>query len=171
MEAIEAILSRRSIRRYTKSPVPQAIADKVLECGFAAPSARNRRPLRFVLINDSDKLMRLSLVHQYTTMVKEAAFAILVCGDSNKEDRRQFLDQDGAAAAQNMLVAANALGLGGVWCGIVAGGESEIKVRALLGLPAHVYPLALLAFGMPDERKAPYEGIEPDAMHINGWQG
>lgn len=169
MDALDAILTRRSIRRYRDSALPEGAARKLLECGFAAPSAKDRRPLHFVLVGDRGKLDALGAMHPYAAMVADAAAAIAVCGDLSLEERSQMLNQDGAAAAQNMLLAAHAMGLGAVWCGVPEGGEREEAIRGICGLPAGIVPLALLAFGLPDEEKGAPSRYDDAKVHRDRW--
>lgn len=171
MEAVTAILTRRSIRKYKPDGVPEDIVRKVLECGFAAPTARNRRPLHFVLIKDSHALAELGSMHTFTTMAAGSAFSVLICADSALEERRQFMDQDGSAAAENMLLGAHAMGLGGVWCGIQEGGDREIAVRRICSLPESIIPIALMVFGIPDETREVPERYDAGKVHADRWRG
>ncbi|MBP7110618.1 MAG: nitroreductase family protein [Firmicutes bacterium] len=170
MEALQAILTRRSIRKYKKDPVDDSTIRKVLECGFAAPTAKNRKPLHYIVIKDRDVLSRLGSMHMYAGMVEGSAFSILVCGDYALEDRRQFIDQDGGAACENMLVGANAMGLGGVWCGVPEGGEREDAIRKICRIPPGITPVALLAFGVPDEVKETPDRYDASRVREDVWE-
>ncbi len=171
MEAFDAILTRRSIRKYKPVKVSDENVKKLLECGFAAPTARNKRPLHFLVIEDRGQLIALGAMHVFTAMVAQSALSILVCGDLGLEDRRQFLDQDGSAATQNILLGAHAMGLGAVWCGVPKDGEREIAIRGICGLPENIVPVSLVAIGVPDEKKdAPdrYDGTRVRQTAGNG---
>ncbi len=169
MEALTAILTRRSIRKYKPAEVPDDVIRKVLECGFAAPTARNRRPLHFVLIKDRAALSGLGSMHTFTSMAAGSAFSVLICADSTLEERRQFMDQDGSAAAENMLLGAHAMGLGGVWCGIQEGGDREAAVRRICSLPEGIIPIALMVFGVPDEVREVPERYDAGKVHADRW--
>lgn len=169
MEALQAILTRRSIRKYKAEAVSDGIIRKVLECGFAAPTARNRRPLHFILVKDRGILSELGSMHAFTAMVAGSAFSVLICADGALEERRQFMDQDGSAAAENMLVGAHALGLGGVWCGIHDGGDREAAVRRICSLPDGIAPIALMAFGIPDEQREAPDRYDAGKVHEDRW--
>lgn len=170
MEAVKAIITRRSIRKFKPDEVPEDIVRKVLECGFAAPTARNRRPLHFVLVKDRSSLTELGSMHTFTAMAANSAFCVLVCADGALEERRQFMDQDGSAAAENMLLGAHALGLGGVWCGIPEGGDREVAVRRICCLPDGIFPIALMVFGVPDEAREVPERYDAGKVHADRWQ-
>ena len=81
MDAMEAILSRRSIRQYTAQPVPDELITELLKAAMSAPSSGNRQPWQFVVINERQILDEIPRFHPYSKMLKEAPVAILVCGD------------------------------------------------------------------------------------------
>ncbi len=170
MDALTAILTRRSIRKYKPDEVPEDVIRKVLECGFAAPTARNKRPLHFVIVKDRSALTELGSMHTFTAMAAGSAFCVLICADSALEERRQFMDQDGSAAAENMLLCAHSMGLGGVWCGIQEGGDREVAVRRICSLPENIVPIALMVFGVPDEVREVPERYDAGRVHADRWQ-
>src|SRR3989304_5740077 len=119
MDALEAMRTRRSIRKYTVQPVPQEIIDKLLRAGMSAPSAGNRQPWAFLVIPDLTVLDEIVKVIPSFDLLKEATLGILVCGDLTKvRSGSQIWVQGCAAATQNILLAAHALGLGAVWLGV-----------------------------------------------------
>ena len=79
MDTMEAIFTRRSIRKYTKQPVSDEVLKELLEAAMYAPSAGNRQPWCFVVINDRKILNKIPEYHPYAQMLKEAPVAILVC--------------------------------------------------------------------------------------------
>ena len=85
MDAIEAILSRRSIRKYTEQRVPERDIKELLEAAMSAPSAGNEQPWQFVVIDDRRTLDEIPKFHPYSQMLKEAPVAILVCSDERLE--------------------------------------------------------------------------------------
>ena len=85
MDAIEAILSRRSIRRYTPQPVSEETVRLLLEAAMSAPSAGNEQPWHFVVITERRLLDEIPRFHPYADMLQEAQMAILVCGDTERE--------------------------------------------------------------------------------------
>jgi len=169
MEALEAILTRRSIRKYSGEPVDDETVQKMLAAAMSAPSAGNEQPWQFVVIRDRRLLAKVPEVHAYAQMVPEAALAILVCGDLSRERHRGFWVQDCSAGTENLLLAAHALGLGAVWLGIYPREERAASFRRLLGLPEHIVPLALVAIGHPAEKKPPAARYNAERVHNDGW--
>lgn len=113
---LDAIRSRRSIRKYTGEPIAEPIRRAILEAGFYAPSAMNRRPFHFVSITDRELMQKLSDLHPYAKMLPQADWAIIVCGDESVSG--PFYMDDCAAATQNILLAAHSRGsapYGAVW--------------------------------------------------------
>ncbi len=169
MDAIETILTRRSIRRYTRDPVPDALVNELLAAGMSAPSAGNQQPWQFVVVADPGLRAAIPTFHPYAQMVPEAPVAILVCGDLRLETYPGYWIQDCAAATQNILLAAHAKGLGAVWVGIYPREERVQRIQGLLGLPAHVIPLALIPLGIPRERVPPANRFDPSRIHRDRW--
>jgi nitroreductase len=169
MDAMQAILSRRSIRRYTSDPVPSGQVDRLLAAAMAAPSAGNQQPWHFVVLRDRSLLEAIPKFHPYSAMLKEAPLAILVCGDVKLEKHEGFWVQDCSAATENLLLAAHAEGLGAVWLGLYPQPERVAGMRELLGLPENVIPLALIAVGQPAEEKGPAERFDASRVHQDRW--
>ncbi|MBN1919672.1 MAG: nitroreductase family protein [Anaerolineae bacterium] len=169
MDAIEAIMTRRSIRRYSGTPVQEALVTQLLETAMAAPSANNQQPWHFIVIDDRALLDAITKVHPYSQMLKEAPLAIMICGDTQLARHSQYWVQDCAAATQNVLVAARALGLGSVWMGCYPNEERAGGLQRLFKLPDSVIPLALIAIGYPAEEKGAANRYNPDRVHRNQW--
>ena len=169
MDALEAILTRRSIRQYTTKPVPDEFVTDLLKAGMSAPSAGNQQPWHFMVINDRNILNAIPQFHPYSSMLKEASLAILVCGDEKLEYHQGYWIQDCSAATENILIAAHALGLGAVWLGIYPREERVSGMRNLLALPAHVMPLSLISIGYPAEQKPPADRFDRKKIHYNRW--
>ena len=115
-QTINAILGRRSIRKFTEERVSGEVRDLLLECAFAAPSAHGRRPCEFIVIEDRQVLNDLAEAHDSGKMLRQAPLAIAVCAQTAgyPEGDRAWVE-DCAAAMENILIAARALGLEGVW--------------------------------------------------------
>ena len=169
MDAMEAILSRRSIRRYTDKPVPEEVITELMEAAMSAPSASNQQPWQFVIINDRRILDEIPKIHPYAHMLKEASWAIAVCGDQNLATMGEYWIQDCSAATQNILIAAHARGLGAVWLGVYPREERAKTAQKLLGLPEHVIPLCFISIGYPAEKKPPANRYDASRVHHNRW--
>ena len=171
METMEAILTRRSIRRYTEEGVPDTVIEEILRAAMQAPSAGNGQPWQFVVITDRATLREVPRFHPYAKMVPDAPVAILVCGDLRREIYEGFWVQDCSAATQNILLAAHAKGLGAVWVGIYPLEDRIAGFRRLLGLPEHVIPLSLVPIGFPAVRKPGEERFDRSRIHRDRWEG
>jgi nitroreductase len=165
----DPVLSRRSVRKYTTEPVTDEHVERLLRAAMAAPSAGDQRPWQFVVVRDRATLAAITEVHPYARMLHEAPLAIVVCGDTELEKWLQFWEQDCAAATENLLVEAEALGLGAVWLGVHPLTERVEGLRRLLDAPGHVVPFAVVAVGHPAQRKPPSDRYDPARVHHDSW--
>jgi len=169
MDALQTILSRRSIRLYTPEPVSEAMVNDLLRAAMSAPSAGNQQPWQFVVIRERQKLDSIPVFHPYAEMVKSASVAVLVCGDMRLEKNKGYWVQDCSAATQNLLLAAHAQGLGAVWVGVYPSEERLEGFRKLLEIPEEIIPFALVPVGYPAESKPPSNRYEPSRIHNDHW--
>lgn len=170
MDAIEAIMSRHSIRRYSGETVPDELAEKLLHAAMAAPSARNERPWHFIIVRDRGLLTRVPEVNHHAQMATEAALAIVVCADPKLQNgANDYWVQDCALAGQNILLAAHALGLGAVWTALYPDQGRVEKARELFHIPQGVVPLCLIPVGWPAEKKAHEERYDAKRVHRERW--
>ena len=169
MEAIEAIVSRRSIRKYTSNSVPKNVIDELLRAAMSAPSASNEQPWHFVVIDDRKIMNDIPKFHPYSQMLLEAPCAIVVCGDMLLARGMEWWVQDCSAATQNILIAANANGLGAVWLGVYPREQLVEGVRKLLGLPEHIIPFCAVSIGYSAEKKPPSNRYDLKRVHNNKW--
>ncbi len=168
VDAIEAILSRRSIRNYTSQKVSDELIKELLEAAMSAPSAGNEQPWHFVIINDRNLLGEITRFHPYSGMLRKAQVAILVCVDLDSGNEG-FLVQDGSAATENLLIAAHAKGLGAVWLGIYPLKERIAGMLKLLDLPERILPLSLISMGYPAEEARREDRYHLARVHTNRW--
>jgi nitroreductase len=168
MDAMEAILTRRSIRKYTKDPVPDNLINELLKAGMAAPSARNEQPWHFVVVTDHKIMDEVPKFHPFSKMLIEAPVAIVVCGDTSTLSDIYWVE-DCSAATENILIAARALGLGAVWLGIYPGDLRVKPLQKLCGLPEKIIPLGIISLGFPAEEKPPANRYDAKRVHYNGW--
>ncbi|MCO5382392.1 MAG: nitroreductase family protein [Methanosarcina barkeri] len=169
METMDAIFTRRSIRKYLPKPVDKDVIENILKAGMNAPSAADEQPWHFVLIDRRDLLEKISEIHPYAKMLKAAPAAILVCGDVDVPKFTDFWIQDCSAASENMLLAAHDLGLGAVWIGVHPVENMVREVRNLLNVPEHVVPLSIIAIGYPAEEKSGRLRYDASRIHNNSW--
>ena len=168
--AINNIMTRTSIRQYTNEPVSKADIETMLRAGMAAPTAVNRQPWHFVVINSKEKLAELAGSNPRGGMLKQAALAIVVCGNMDKAlqgPAQGFWIQDCSAATENILLAANALGLGAVWTGLYPDENRAGEVAKILKLPQAFIPLCTIVIGHPAERPQPKDKWKPENVSYN----
>jgi nitroreductase len=170
MDTMEAIRTRRSIRKFTDRPVERELVMELIEAAMYAPSAGNEQPWQFLVINDRALLDEVPHINPNAAMAREASVAILVCGDLTLEKFQGFWVQDCSAAAQNLLLAAHAKGLGAVWTGIYPMEDRVEKMRNLLGLPGHITPLALIPLGYPNKEATAESRFKKDRIRFNKWE-
>jgi nitroreductase len=169
MEAMDVILGRRSIRKYTAEPVADEQVKRLLEAGMAAPSAHNRQPWHFIVIDDKATLLEIPKFHKYSKMLEQAPLAIVVCGDLELEAGTGFWVQDCAAATQNILLAAKAMRLGAVWLGAYPNEGIVKSLRSLLKVPERNVPFCIISVGHPMEEKPPANRYDVGRVHRNLW--
>ena len=161
---LNLIYQRRSVRQFTGVPLPEDTITELIEAAMAAPSAKNRRPWHFVVVTDERMRTAISANHPFAPFAKQAGAVIAVCGG----DDHELVQQDLAAATQNLLLAAAGLGLGACWCGMT--GERQPGIRTLLGIPEHVPLCSLVCIGYPKENPEPRTQFDPERIHWESWR-
>jgi len=169
MEAYEAILTRRSSRAYTDQSVSEELIHKLLVAAMSAPSAANGQPWQFAVITERGILDALADFLPFGKMLKQAPLAIIVCGETKSPALEGYWVQDCSAATENLLLAAHALGLGGVWLGVYPREDRVAGVRGIAGIPERATPLCVLSIGHPLEPGGPVERYSDERVHRNGW--
>ena len=170
-EKILPILSRRSIRKYAAEPVTDDEVRALLEAAMSAPSAMATDPWRFLVLRDRASLSALADILPYGKMLNEAPLGIVVCGELAHAHRQElsYLLQDCSAAVENLLLAANLLGLGAVWLGVHPNEDRITGIRARFNVPQDILPLAVISIGRPAERPAPRTRYKDAAVHLGRW--
>lgn len=169
---IEAIHNRKSVRHFTDEPVTKDQLEELIRAGMAAPSARNLQPWAFIAITKRDILDRLANGLPYAKMLFKANAAIVVCGipdRSGQDSPEGYWVQDCSAATQNILLAAEALGLGAVWTGVYPRQERVTVVKEILGIPEKVIPLNVIPIGHPDGIDKPKDKFREENIIWEGW--
>ncbi len=171
---IDCIMTRTSVRSYTDRQVEDSIVNKILRAGMAASTAANQQPWQFVVVTEQNLKDSITSAFEYTKMVEHCSFAVVVCGDMDNLFKGDMPDggfwvEDCSAASENMLLAAHALGVGGVWCGIYPLKDRENRLREILSLPSNLTPLNVMAFGYPSQQAAPKDKWVPAKIHYNAF--
>ncbi len=169
MDVIEAINTRRSIRKFTGEVICDEELKIILKAGFQAPSAHNFEPRDYVVIKDRQVIEKITEFHPYAKMLPEAGCGIVVCGDSQKQPEIGFLVADCSASIQNMLLAAHGLGLGAVWCGIYSVENLVKSMSDLLNLPEHIIPIGMVVVGKKSADKQPKDRYDESKIHYDRW--
>lgn len=167
--ALENILTRVSVRQFTDAPVSDEQLNALIRSGMSAPTGVNRQPWEFYIIKDARAREELAAALPYAKMTAKAPAAIIVGGN-----RERFLEgedsvlweQDLSAASENILLAANALGLGGVWTCIFPHRDRIDAVSKILNLPDNIVPFSLIPIGHPAAKRLPMDKWHPERIHI-----
>jgi nitroreductase len=158
MDVLEAIKGRRSIRKYTQEPVSQEQVNQILEAGRWAPSRGNSQPWKFIVLEDAQIRKELAEAIPNGKFLAEAPQGVAVVIDPKSS---KHPEQEGAAAIQNMLLKAHALGLGTCWISVY-GTDCEQKAKQILLIPEEELLVSVVSIGYPAEtpekgRKGPDE--------------
>lgn len=171
-DTLKTIFARKSVRTYRSEAVSDEKLQVLVRAGMAAPTAVDKRPWEFVVVTDRAVLKQLADALPYAKMADRAAAAIVVGGDVRKQwggMESDYWIMDCSAATQNILLAAESMGLGAVWTAVYPE-ESRVRaVRQILGIPHHVVPLNLIPVGMPAGREKAKDKYDPRQVHWNKW--
>lgn len=164
-DAIDVIMTRSSIRSYSDRPVSAEQVDTLLRAAMAAPTAMNEQPWRFVVVRNREVLDTIASRFSTMKMAAEAQVAIITCGDINAVFNAKYPDywiEDVSAATENLLLAAHAMGLGAVWCGIYPVEERVEQFSEMFSLPANIIPMACVNIGYPAAEATPKDKWKPE---------
>lgn len=156
-DALTVIHERKSVRHYTGDPVNKEDIDKILRAAMSAPAAIHMIPWKFIVVTDKEKLMALADGLPFAKMLTAAGTGIVVCAVPKEAalGSEDFAILDCACASQNILLAAEALGLGAVWTAVYPNKELMAFVRKELNIPEYVIPVNVIPVGHPTgEEKA-----------------
>lgn len=156
MDVLTAIKTRRSIRSFISKEVERSKIETILEAGFCAPTAKNKRPWYFIVTRNKDfmdSLINADIGQSNYISLRTADCCIIVCGDKSIQGINEFLLEDCSAAAQNMLLAAHGLELGATWCCLPKTGQRYKYVCNFYSLREKVIPIAIITLGYPSEEK------------------
>lgn len=173
MDAIQNIMSRISVRQYFDREISEEALRTILEAGMAGPSCVNARDWSFLVVRDREMLNKMADANgRPAEPLRTAKVGILVCGDLERafKGAPDYWVVDGSIAAQNMILAANALGIGSVWLGTWPQ-MNRVRAQAeLFGLPETQIPHSIIAFGYPKEESTKQKQIwEENRVHYETW--
>jgi nitroreductase len=166
------IFQRKSVREYTGKPAGREQLVDLVKAGMAAPTARNRQPWQFVVVVEKEPLAKLAAGLPYAKMLASAGAAIVVCGDldiARAGETEDLWMQDCSAATQNILLAAESMGLGAVWTAAYPYEDRMKAVVDVLNLPQHIVPLNVIPVGYPVGNEKPKDKWKPERLHWNSF--
>ncbi len=165
--ALSAIYNRKSVRSFIKDrPVSNEDVQALIKAGMSAPSGKDTRPWEFVIINDRAILDKMAEELPTTKMLSQAPMAIVVCGDTI---RSSYWYLDCSAATENILLAAEAMELGGVWTAAYPYRDRMATVIKHTNMPAQVLPLAVIPIGYPMGNHSVKDKYDEKKIHMNKW--
>lgn len=169
MKIQEALLNRRSIRKYTGQKILGEDFNKILNAAMYAPSAMNLQAWQFIVIDEKEILIETIKSIPYAEMLKQSSATIIVCGDSAVEKNESWLLQNCSASIQNILLSAHGLGIGSCWIAIHGMDDVYKNIRVQFKLPENIVPVALISLGYPDEKVEAEERFKQEKIHFNKW--
>lgn len=162
---MKEIFHRVSVRRFEDRPVEDDKIDQVLRAAMAAPSAGNQQPWDFYVVTSKEKLQALAQVSQYAGCAANAPMAIVAAYRQEGCRFPQYAQIDLAIAMQNIWLAVDSLGLGGVWLGIAPEQDRMEKVEKILPIEAGQRAFAVFPMGYPAEHKEQQDRFKPERIH------
>lgn len=172
MNAIEAILTRKSIRKYTGEHISEESLHKILEAAISGPTCANRRDWQFIIVRDRKTLNQMADANgKPADPLRTADVGILILGDLDRAfpPAKDYWIIDGAIAGQNICIAAQDLGLGCVWLGTYPEMDRVERQRKLFHLPENVIPHSVLALGIPAEEGREKTKFEEDRFYLEAY--
>ena len=166
MELKEALLKRRSVRKFSEEPVLEEMIEELLHAAMSGPSACNKKPWDFYVVSNKEVLKELQSASKFTKMT--APLAMIVCGDLSRAlplGMAEYWIQDCSAATENILLRVTDLGLGAVWCGIHPQKRAVQKVREILGMKDKLVPLNIILIGHPAEEPEARDQYDEKRVH------
>jgi nitroreductase len=162
METLDCILSRKSVRKYSEQPVTDEQIDTLLRAAMAAPTGKNVRPWEFVVVRNREVLDAMAEALPYAKMLTQANVAIVVCGDAEKS---AYWYVDCSAATQNILLAAENMGLGAVWTATYPYEDRMDVCKKALNLPDNILSLCVIPVGYPAKPFQPMDKYDTTKIH------
>ena len=165
---MDILMNRRSVRRFTEQKVEPEKIDRLMRVAMEAPSAQNQQPWEFIVIDEKEKIEKLSEFSPYSGLLKGAPLAVVILERQGNRAQR-FAPQDLGACTENLLLGAVEQGLGAVWMGVGKDNPRETFLIDMFNLPERVKPFAVIAIGYPAEENANrfVDRYEAERVHYN----
>jgi nitroreductase len=170
-ETISTIHNRKTVRDFTKQAVPQELLNVLIKAAMAAPTAVNSQPWEFIVVTEKSKLEKLAHSLQFSRMLDSATAAIIVCTDPNKSKDKDvnYAIIDATLASENILLAAESLGLGGAWVAVFPKDSVIEYIRNEFDIPDNIIPLNIIPLGFPVGNEKPKNKYNPGVVHFEKW--
>jgi len=170
-DTLSIIHHRKSVRNFTGESVTQNEIDILLKAAMAAPSAVNCQPWEFIVVQERKTLDALGDALPYAKMIFKAGAAIIVCGVPEKAHKQlaEYAVIDSSLASQNILLAAEAIGLGALWTAAYPYPDRMKSVSTILNIPTTIIPLNVIPIGHPTGEDLPKEKFHPGKIHKEQW--
>jgi nitroreductase len=170
-DTLSVIHNRKSVRNFTGESITQNEIDILLKAAMAAPSAANCQPWEFVIVTDRKTLDTLGDALPYAKMIYKAGAAIVVCAVPAQAHKQmhEYAVIDATLASHNILLAAEAMGLGAIWTAAYPNPDRMKSVITILNIPANIIPLNVIPIGHPTGEDQPKEKFNPGKIHQERW--
>jgi nitroreductase len=170
-DTLTVIHNRKSVRNFTGESIKQADLDILLKAAMAAPSAVNCQPWEFIVVTDRKTLDALANALPFAKMLFKAGAALIVCGVPAKAHKQmdEYAVIDPALASQNILLAAEAIGLGALWTAAYPYPDRMQSVKTILSIPSNVIPLNVIPIGHPTGDDKPKDKFNLKKIHKERW--
>ena len=169
-QVVNNILTRVSVRQFTDQRPSEEQIQTLLRCAMAAPSAVNRQPWSFIVVDDPALLKQIGDSLPNTRVQNNAQLCFVMCGDLSKTldgEAQEYWIHDVSACTENLLLAAHSMGLGAVWCAIQPNAERIRLARQILNIPDNLVPLCIVPVGYPAEQPAVKDKWKEENIHYN----
>lgn len=167
---MEEIFTRRSIRKFKDQAIEADKVDRMLRAAMQAPSAGNQQPWEFIVVQDKEQLAKVAAASPYAKPAASSGVTFILLTDTDKLKIPTAWEQDLGAAAENLLLEAVHLGLGGVWFGVQTSPEVSVNVSKLFELPENIKPYAMLSVGYPDGQENVFvDRYKEEKVHYEKW--
>jgi nitroreductase len=172
-DALAVMHSRRSHRSYTGAAIPDEDLDRILAAAMQAPSAHDSRPWEFVILRNRETVRRIVTLIPSLIYIEKAAALILNCmntrADATEPPEINLMSM--SCCAHTELLAAEALGYGAVWIGLMHEGDRAGIFKRLLGLPEQCQAFNMVAVGVPSMQIPREDRFDPKRIHLDKWSG
>ncbi|MDD3001371.1 MAG: nitroreductase family protein [Candidatus Riflebacteria bacterium] len=169
-QTLKIIHQRKSVRNFEDKPVTKEQFETLVRAAMAAPTAKNAQPWQFIVVDEREKLNKMAEGLPYAKMLEKAAGAVVVCGDmtiATDMGTEKLWEHDCSAATENLLLAAESMGLGAVWTAAHPYEDRVNAVKQVLSLPDNVIPLCVVPVGYPTGVDKPKDKWKPERLHWN----